>query len=506
MFSKVISAAIRGISIELIHVETDIGDGLPAFDMVGLLSSEVRESRERVRTSIKNSGRKIPPKRITVNLSPAAIRKEGGLYDLPIAVGILMALQIIKQTFNMKETLIVGELGLDGSVHSVCGVLPIILEGKAQGIKNFIVPKANVKEGAIIEGVQVFGVESLEETEKILNGILWVKPEYKDIREVYKQNRREEKQPDFSEINGQENLKRAAEIAAAGMHNMLMIGPPGSGKSMLAARIPSILPEPDLNECIEITKIYSIAGLLGDKSLITKRPFRAPHHTITEKALIGGGNRVKAGEITLAHKGVLFLDEFAEFKRDTIEALRQPVENGSITISRIYGVCRFPAKFMIVAAANPCKCGYYPDRSRCCCSEHEVHKYISRLNGPMIDRMDLCVGVLPVDAKELISNKKAENSEQIRKRVAAAVRIQKERCQGKSFRFNSELSVDEIQNCCRIGKKEQSLLFQALETFRMSARGYYKIIRVARTIADLEESACIREEHISEALGFRMVL
>ena len=494
MFSRVISAAIRGISIELINVETDISDGLPAFDMVGLLSSEVRESKERVRISIKNSGRKIPPKRITVNLSPAAIRKEGGLYDLPIAVGVLMALQVIKQVFDMKKTLIVGELGLDGSVHAVCGVLPIILEGKARGIKNFIIPRANIKEGAIIEGVQVFGVESLEETEKILNGILCVKPEYKDIREVYEQNRRREKQPDFSEINGQENLKRAAEIAAAGMHNLL-----------LAARIPSILPAPNLDECIEITKIYSIAGLLGETSLITKRPFRAPHHTITEKALIGGGNRIKAGEITLAHKGVLFLDEFAEFKRDTIEALRQPVETGSITISRIYGTCQFPAKFMVVAAANPCKCGYYPDRSKCCCSEHEVHKYLSRLNGPMIDRMDLCVGVLPVEAKELISNKETQNSEQIRKRVSVAVNIQKERCQGKRFRFNSELSIDEIKNCCPVGKKEQELLFQALETFKMSARGYYKTIRVARTIADLEESESIREEHISEALGFRMI-
>lgn len=506
MFSKVISAAIRGISIELINVETDISDGLPVFDMVGLLSSEVRESKERVRTSIKNSGRKIPPKRITVNLSPAAIRKEGGLYDLPIAVGVLMALQIIKQIFNMKETLIVGELGLDGSVHPVCGVLPIILEGKAQGMKNFIVPKANVKEGAIIEGVQVFGVESLEETEKILNGILWVKPEYKDIKEVYKQTRREEKQPDFSEINGQENLKRAAEIAAAGMHNMLMVGPPGSGKSMLAARISSILPDPDLDECIEITKIYSIAGLLGDKSLITKRPFRAPHHTITEKALIGGGRIIKAGEITLAHKGVLFLDEFAEFKRDTIEALRQPVENGTITISRIQGVCQFPARFMLVAAANPCKCGYYPDRSRCCCSEHEVHKYFSRLNGPIIDRMDLCVGVSPVKAKDLFLSKKAESSEQIRKRVTAAVQFRKEHCKKKEFQFNSELSVDEIQRYCVLGEKEQKLLFQALETFQISARGYYKIIRVARTIADLEESECIREEHISEALGFRMIV
>lgn len=505
MFSRVISAVVHGIAIELINVETDISDGLPVFDMVGLLSSEVRESKERVRTSIKNSGRKIPPKRITVNLSPAAIHKEGGSFDLPIAVGVLMALGIIKQAFNMKETLIVGELSLDGRVNPICGVLPIIIEGRKQGIKNFIVPIKNMKEGVIIEGVNVFGVESLAETENILNGILCPKPEYKDIREVYEQSQKQEKIPDFSEINGQESLKRAAEIAAAGMHNMLMVGPPGVGKSMLAARIPSILPRPDLEECIEITKIYSIAGLLDDTPLITRRPFRAPHHTITEKALIGGGNKIKAGEITLAHKGVLFLDEFAEFKRDTIEALRQPLESGSITISRVYGTCRFPAEIMVVAAANPCKCGYYPDRSKCRCSEHEVHKYFSRFNGPIMDRMDICAGVSPVKAEDLMKSRKGEASEKIRKRVEAAVLLQKERYRDIKPNFNSELNPDEVQKYCSLGAKESALLFQAFEAFHLSARGYYKTIKVARTIADLEGSTDIKEAHISEALGYRML-
>jgi len=406
---------------------------------------------------------------------------------------------------HLEGVMVAGELGLDGKVKGIWGILPIVRKAKELGFRACIVPSKNKREGQLTEGIQVIGVKNLREAVDELRKEHWEEEEDGKVFLSSVVDDEDDAKLDFCQVQGQEGAVRATLIAAAGMHNLLMVGPPGSGKSMLAARIPSILPAPNLDECIEITKIYSIAGLLGETSLITKRPFRAPHHTITEKALIGGGNRIKAGEITLAHKGVLFLDEFAEFKRDTIEALRQPVETGSITISRIYGTCQFPAKFMVVAAANPCKCGYYPDRSKCCCSEHEVHKYLSRLNGPMIDRMDLCVGVLPVEAKELISNKETQNSEQIRKRVSVAVNIQKERCQGKRFRFNSELSIDEIKNCCPVGKKEQALLFQALETFKMSARGYYKTIRVARTIADLEESESIREEHISEALGFRMI-
>lgn len=506
MFSRVTGAAIRGVAIELVKVETDISDGLPVFDMVGLLSSEVRESRERVRTSIKNSGRKLPPKRITVNLSPAGLRKEGGSFDLPIAVGILMAMGVIRQVINMEETLIAGELSLDGRVNSICGVLPIIIEGKKQGIKNFIIPKDNVREGAIVDGVHVFGVESLEETEKILNGIVPLRPEYRNIREVYEQYSQKESIPDFCDICGQENLKRAAEIAAAGMHNMLMVGPPGAGKSMLASRIPSILPKPDLEECIEITKIYSIAGLLGNKPLMTERPFRAPHHTVTEKALTGGGSRVKAGEITLAHKGVLFLDEFAEFRRDAIDALRQPMENGEITISRVYGTYRFPARIMLVAAANPCKCGYYPDRSRCICTENEVHRYFSRLSGPVIDRIDICAGVQPVKVEELQKYKKGETSQQIRKRVEAAVFIQKERYRNTDIDFNSELNTNAVKKYCYMGEKEKALMRRVFEKLGLSARAYYKIIKVARTIADLEGSIKIQEKHISEALGYRMML
>ena len=505
MFSRVISAAIRGVTIELVKVETDISDGLPVFDMVGLLSSEVRESRERVRTSLRNSGRKMPPRRVTVNLSPAGIRKEGGSFDLPIAVGVLMAMGVIKQVINMEETLIAGELSLDGKVNSIRGVLPMVIEGKEQGIKNFIIPRENAGEGAIVEGVNVFGVGSLEETEKILNGVLPLRTEYRNIREVYGESSVKENSPDFSDISGQENLKRAAEIAAAGMHNMLMVGPPGAGKSMLAARIPSILPKPDLEECIEITKIHSIAGILGDKSLITERPFRAPHHTVTEKALIGGGTRVRAGEITLAHKGVLFLDEFAEFNRDTIDALRQPLENGKIAIARIYGTYEFPAKVMVVAATNPCRCGYYPDRSKCSCTEHEVQKYFRRLNGPVIDRIDICVGVQAVKVEELQGHKKGAASEEIRKRVEAAAFLQKERYQGTDIHFNSELNTNEVKKYCYVGEREKVLLRQAFERFGMSARAYYKTIKVARTIADLEGSTNIREAHISEALGYRMM-
>ena len=390
MYSKVYSAALRGVSMEVISVETDVSDGLPSFEMVGLLNSEVREAKERVRSAIKNTGYLLPPKRITVNLSPANIRKEGSSFDLPIAVGILCSLGLLKERNDEEPILIAGELSLSGEVLEMKGVLPMVLTARERGIRRFVIPRKNAHEGAVVEDVEIYGVESLQETVDFLNGGYLEKEGHIDFRTVYEEYfKGDSDELDFSEINGQEVVKRAAEVAVAGMHHLLLVGSPGSGKSMIAKRIAGILPKPDMEECMEITKIHSIAGELDGKAIRMTRPFRAPHHTITDRALIGGGNSPKPGEITLAHKGVLFLDELAEFKRDVIDALRQPLEDGYVTINRVGGTYVFPAGIMLVAATNPCKCGYYPDRNRCNCSEVQVKNYIGKISGPILDRVDI---------------------------------------------------------------------------------------------------------------------
>lgn len=400
MFCKINSASFLGVEMLKINVEVDISDGLPSFDMVGLLNSEVRESRERVRTAIKNQNIILPPKRITINLTPIDVRKTGNYFDLAIAIGILRCLKVVN-TRTLEDTLIVGELSLNGDVKKIGGILAIVAKAKELGFKNCIVPKENEEEGAVVSGINVYGVDSLNEAASIINEGFKRKPLHKDISDIYEAGALSEKTFDFAEVYGNEGIKRAAIIAACGNHHLLMVGPPGAGKSMIASRISTILPKPDIKECIEITKIHSIAGKLKEHSFMFNRPYRAPHHTITQSALVGGGVIPKVGEVTLAHNGVLFLDELAEFKPDTIDALREPIENGQIVISRNSGKYVFPAQVMLVAATNPCKCGYYPDRNRCGCSEQQVKNYLHRISGPILDRIDITVNIEPIKIEEI---------------------------------------------------------------------------------------------------------
>lgn len=500
-FSTILSAAIDGLGVELVRVEADVSNGLPVFHMVGYLSSEVKEAGERVRTAIRNSGFDYPAKRTIVNLSPATLRKRGASFDLPIAVAIMVSLGQVSPE-AAQGCLITGELGLDGRVRKVPGVLPIVMEGKQNGVTRFIVPGENKAEGSLVKGVEVIGAGSLKEVVSILSGE-WV-PEKREESEIT--DDWDETLPDFADIRGQENVKRAAEIAVAGGHNLLMIGPPGSGKSMTAKCIAGILPPPDMEESLEITKIYSVLGMLDEKSpLIRKRPFREVHHTATRAALIGGGLVPHPGEISLAHGGVLFLDELPEFRKSVIEVLRQPLEEKSVQISRTYGNYRFPADFMLVAAMNPCPCGCYPDMKKCTCTPAQIHMYLSRISRPFLDRIDLCVEARRVEYRHLADERKGECSAVIRKRVCRAREIQIKRYTGTKMTTNSMLQGKDIQKYCTLGKKEHALMEQAFTVMGLTARAYHRIIKTARTIADLEGEERIRERHLKEALGYRAV-
>lgn len=499
-FSTITSAAVDGLGVELVRVEADVSNGLPMFHMVGYLSSEVKEAGERVRTAIRNSGFEYPPKRTVINLSPATLRKRGASFDLPIAMASLMSLGQIPAE-KQKKSLVIGELSLDGRVRKVPGILPIVMKAKAAGVSRCIVPAENMAEGSLVSGMEVIGVESLNETVSVFQG--------KPMPEKQFQGREEEEPemfPDFADIRGQDNVKRAAEIAVAGGHNLLMIGPPGSGKSMTAKCIAGILPPPNMKESLEITKIYSVLGMLNEKSpLIRKRPFREVHHTATRAALIGGGMFPHPGEISLAHGGVLFLDELPEFKKSVLEVLRQPLEEKEIRIARTYGTYRFPADVILVAAMNPCPCGCYPDMQKCTCSPAQIQMYLNKISRPFLDRIDLCVEADAVSYEDLTSERRAESSAQIRKRVCRVRETQKERYRGTEITVNGMLDEKGLKRYCALGAEEKRLMEQAFSVMELTARGYHRILKTARTIADLEGEEQIRENHLKEALGYRMV-
>lgn len=503
MYSEVFSVTMAGLEAVIVNVETDAGDGLPYFEMSGYLASQVRESKDRVRVAIKNSGIELRPERIVVNISPADVRKAGTGFDLPIAVGILAANGIIDSS-NLKNTVVLGELSLDGKVNGVKGVMPSVMAAVERGFTSCIIPACNSNEGSMIDGINVYGVESLRQLIDFLNGNTDMQAlTYQGIA-VSEHNGY---QIDFADIKGQMAAKRASMIAAAGMHNILYVGPPGSGKTMMAKRMPTIMPALESDEIMELTKIYSVAGCLNDGILMNERPFRAPHHSVTRAGLLGGGSVPRPGEITLATKGVLFLDELTEFPQAILESLRQPLEDRKIRIVRAATEYIYPADFMLVAAMNPCKCGYYPDRTRCFCTEHDILRYMGRISQPIWDRFDLNVKVNKVEFSMLSQDEEDNDSqmtsEQMRSFIGRARDIQKDRFKNDNIHFNSQMSSRQVKKYCGLGNREKDIMEKAYCTFNMTARGYEKVLKTARTIADMEGEENIAVSHLSEAISYR---